>query len=393
MPQWAGSCWYYLRYIDPNNDQRFVDAAKESYWMPVDLYFVGAEHAVIHLLYRRFWHKVLYDLGLVSVPEPFQKLVNQGTILGEPEIHLAPDLYASHQQELERAGILAVARKGEEGDTVGSYVLKIRGVEPDELANLPEERVAKEKGRIFLTEPRLEVTTKAEKMSKSRGNVVNPDTIVRDYGADAFRLYEMYMGPLEASKPWNTRDIVGMTRFLNGVWRNLIGDEESRKAPTISDEPVPDALARQLHRAIKKVGEDVAALRFNTAIAELIKLNNELTGLPTVPRRLAETFTLLLAPFAPHLAEELWQRLGHNESLARHAWPQYDESKLAESMLELPVQVNGKVRDKITVPADAAEADILRVAEASERVRPWVEGKTLRKRLYVPKKLVNLVVG
>jgi leucyl-tRNA synthetase len=230
-------------------------------------------------------------------------------------------------------------------------------------------------------------------MSKARGNVVNPDDIVRDYGADAFRLYEMYMGPLEASKPWNTRDIIGMVRFLNAAWRNLVGDEESGKVAKIDDVSIPDALDRQLHRTIKKVGEDISALRFNTAIAELIKLNNEMTGLPAIPRKLAETFALLLAPFAPHIAEELWQRLGQNPNLAREAWPTYDESKLAESTLELPVQVNGKVRDKITVPADAAEADILSAAEAAERVRPWVEGKTVRKRLYVPKKLVNLVVG
>ena len=180
---------------------------------------------------------------------------------------------------------------------------------------------------------------------------------------------------------------------LNAVWRNLVGDEEAGKAANITDGPVPEALERQMHRTIKKVGEDVEGLRFNTAIAELIKLNNEITGMPAVPRRLAETLTLLLAPFAPHIAEELWQRLGHNPSLARHDWPEYDESKLAESTIELAVQVNGKVRDKITVAADAAEADILTLAESAERVRPWVEGKTVRKRLYVPKKLVNLVVG
>ena len=354
MPQWAGSCWYYLRYIDPRNDNRFLDESKERYWMPVDLYVGGVEHAVLHLLYSRFWHKVLYDLGHVSTPEPFQKLVNQGLILGETEFHtFEPTPRRVSEEEVERVG--------------SGYRLR--------------------------SDPSVKVEAQAFKMSKSRGNVINPDEIVRDYGADAFRLYEMYMGPLEASKPWNTRDIIGMVRFLNAAWRNLVGDEESRKVAQIIDGAIPDALDRQLHRAIKKVGEDISALRFNTAIAELIKLNNEMTGLPAIPRPLAETFTLLLAPFAPHLAEELWERLGHRESLARHAWPAYDEAKLAESTLELPVQVNGKVRDKITVPADAAEADILQAAEASERVRPWVEGKTVRKRLYVPKKLVNLVVG
>ena len=354
MPQWAGSCWYYLRYIDPDNDSRFVDEAKERYWMPVDLYVGGAEHAVLHLLYARFWHKVLYDLGHVSTAEPFQKLVNQGTILGEPEYFT----------------VEATPRKVSEEDV---------------------ERVGS--GYRLKSNPDIKVESQVFKMSKARGNVVNPDDVVREYGADAFRLYEMYMGPLEASKPWNTRDIIGMVRFLNAAWRNLVGDEESGKVATITDAAVQGSLERQMHRTVKKVGEDISALRFNTAIAELIKLNNEMTGLPAVPRTLAETLTLLLAPFAPHLAEELWARLGHQHGLARQAWPSYDESKLAESTLELPVQVNGKVRDKITVPADAAEADILSAAESAERVRPWVEGKTVRKRLYVPKKLVNLVVG
>jgi len=393
MPQWAGSCWYYLRYCDPDNEHRFVDETKERYWLPVDLYVGGAEHAVLHLLYSRFWHKVLFDLGQVSTPEPFHRLVNQGTILGEPEFHVTPAAYEAHRAEFERAGIAAVPRKAE-GDEhkVESYVLKANDT-AGQVVNLPEERIVKEKGKTYLRDPRVELTSKAEKMSKSRGNVVNPDDIVRDYGADAFRLYEMYMGPLEASKPWNTRDIIGMVRFLNAVWRNLAGDEEAGKLATISDETVPEALDRQMQRTIKKVGEDVEALRFNTAIAELIKLNNEITGLPSVPRKLAETLTLLLAPFAPHVAEELWQRLGHEGSLARHDWPAYDESKLAESTMELAVQVNGKVRDKITVAAGAAEGDILSLAESAERVRPWLEGKTLRKRLYVPKKLVNFVVG
>ena len=353
MPQWAGSCWYYLRYIDPGNTGRFVGEDKERYWMPVDLYVGGAEHAVLHLLYARFWHKVLFDLGHVSTAEPFQRLVNQGIILGEMEYHTAGDNPRKvSEEEVEKVGT--------------AYRLR--------------------------SDPSVRVEAQTFKMSKARGNVVNPDDIVKDYGADAFRLYEMYMGPLEAPKPWSTRDIIGMVRFLNGVWRNLVGDEESKKVVQITDEPVPDALDRRVHRAIKKVGEDITALRFNTAIAELIKLNNEITGLPSVPRSCAETLTLLLAPFAPHVAEELWHHLGHGESLARHPWPQYDEAKLAESTLELPVQVNGKVRDKITVPADATEADIIAAAESAERVRPWIEGKTVKKRLYVQKKLVNLVV-
>jgi leucyl-tRNA synthetase len=333
MPQWAGSCWYYLRYCDPKNERRFVGVEKEKYWMPVDLYVGGAEHAVLHLLYSRFWHKVLFDLGHVSTLEPFMRLVNQGTILGED----------------------------------------------------------------------------GQKMSKARGNVVNPDTIVRDYGADCFRLYEMYMGPLEAQKPWNTRDIVGMSRFLNAVWRNLVGEEESEISnpkseisnskseisnlkSKISDSPIPDALGRMMNRTIKKVGDDIAALRFNTAIAELIKLNNEMTKLEKIPRDLAETFILLLSPLAPHIAEEIWARLGHTKTLAHRPWPDYDPTKLAESMMELPVQVNGKLRDKITVPADADESTILAAAQSAPGVQQWINGKEIKKKLYVPKKLVNFVV-
>jgi leucyl-tRNA synthetase len=354
MPQWAGSCWYYLRFTDPKNDERFVDPEKEKYWMPVDLYVGGVEHAVLHLLYSRFWHKVLFDLGHVSSPEPFTRLINQGLILGEMEYHTAEEPPRKVSDE-------EIEKRGE------GYVLK--------------------------SDPSVKVKAESFKMSKSRGNVVNPDDIVRDYGADAFRLYEMYMGPLEAQKPWSTRDIIGMTRFLNGVWRNLVGDEEANKVAKIEPIAIPDAIDRQMHRAIKKVEEDVAALRFNTAIAELIKLNNEMTKLPVIPRELAENFTLMLAPFAPHLAEELWERLGHTKSLARRPWPTYDPAKLVESTLELPVQVNGKLRDKISVPADADEETILSTAAGAAGAKPWIEGKTIKKRLYVPKKLVNFVVG
>ena len=226
-------------------------------------------------------------------------------------------------------------------------------------------------------------------MSKSRGNVVNPDEIVEEYGADCFRLYEMYMGPLEAQKPWNTRDIVGMWRFLNGVWRNLVGDETPRPQ---TDAAPPEAIDRQLHRTIKKVGEDIEAMRFNTAIAELIKLNNEAAKLPEVPRALAEAFTVLLSPFAPHMAEEIWHTLGHAVSVQRAAWPAYDAAKLVETSIELPVQVNGKLRDKVTVDADADEGTVFAAVEASDKVRPWIEGKAVKKRLYVAKKLVNYVV-
>ena len=354
MPQWAGSCWYFLRYIDPKNTDRFIDPEKEKYWMPVDLYVGGAEHAVLHLLYARFWHKVLFDLGHVSTPEPFKRLVNQGTILGEPEFHTDEESPRKlSESEVEKVG--------------PSYHLK--------------------------SDPSMKVNVQSFKMSKSRGNVVTPDDIVRDYGADSFRLYEMYLGPLEAQKPWNTRDIVGMSRFLAGVYRNLIGDDETQKFQTITNDAIPEPLDRLMHRTIKKVGEDIEALRFNTGIAELIKLNNELTGMTSIPRELAENFALLIAPFAPHLAEELWLKLGHHKSLARRPWPGYDPAKLVESTIELPVQVNGKVRDKIIVPADASEAEVLEKALACEKVQAWVVGKTIQKKLYVPKRLVNFVVN
>jgi leucyl-tRNA synthetase len=389
MPQWAGSCWYYLRYIDPKNPDRFVDPEKEKYWMPVDLYVGGVEHAVLHLLYARFWHKALYDLGHVSTPEPFRRLVNQGLILGETEYHF-----------FEQAGkAISATEFGQIDEEATADGVKLYGIHKQTgekvYATRVEELLVEKKGdRVVLkADPSIAVDARSFKMSKSRGNVVNPDEIVRDFGADAFRLYEMYMGPLEAQKPWSTRDIVGMSRFLNSVWRHFAGDEESGKRAMVEAIPVPDALDRQMHRTIRKVGEDIQALRFNTAIAELIKLNNAIGELERVPHTLASTFTLLLAPLAPHLAEELWHRLGHAGSLARHPWPKYDASKLVDTTIELPVQVNGKLRGKITVPADAGEAEILAAAAVADGVPAWLDGRDVKKRLYVAKKLVNFVVA
>ena len=391
MPQWAGSCWYYLRYIDPKNKNRFVDEEKERYWMPVDLYVGGAEHAVLHLLYALFWHKVLFDLGHVSTPEPFMRLINQGTILGEAEYTLFEDadkrpISSTEVEVIGADGSVVLATRKSTGDSVVG-----RRVEEAEVEKTKE-------GFVLKANPSIRIDSRSYKMSKSRGNVVSPDTIVQNYGADAFRLYEMYMGPLEAQKPWNTRDIVGMSRFLAAVWRNLIGDTpegevEDVHKTRVTDSPIPDALDRMMHRAIKKVGDDIAALRFNTGIAELIKLNNELNRLQSIPRELAENLTLMLAPFAPHLAEELWSRLGHTKSLARRPWPEFDEAKLNESTMELPVQVNGKLRDRISVPADADEATILSTAQQAAGAQQWLAGKEIKKRLYVPKKLVNFVVS
>ncbi|CAA9435596.1 MAG: Leucyl-tRNA synthetase [uncultured Phycisphaerae bacterium] len=399
MPQWAGSCWYYLRYIDPTNAERFVDPAKERYWLPVDLYVGGVEHAVLHLLYSRFWHKVLFDLGHVSTPEPFQRLVNQGLILGEMEYHVfeqGADALQVSAADLRDIGEELVDK---EVRLVGYHKQTRQRVLGRRLTEDAVEQT--KEGYRLRTNQGIRVDARSFKMSKSRGNVVNPDDIVKDYGADAFRLYEMYMGPLEAQKPWSTRDIIGQTRFLNSVWRNMMGDETatggggvgSTNTTRAYDGQIPPTLDRLMHRTIKKVAEDVEGLRFNVAIAELIKLNNEMTKLDGVPRELAENFCLMLAPFAPHVAEEIWERLGHHRSLSGRPWPTYDPAKLVESTMELPVQVNGKLRGKISVPADATEDQILAAAAAAEGVTNWIEGKAVKKRLYVPKKLVNFVVG
>jgi leucyl-tRNA synthetase len=395
MPQWAGSCWYYLRFIDPKNGKQLVDPDKEKYWMPVDLYIGGVEHAVLHLLYARFWHKVLFDLGHVSTDEPFQRLVNQGLILGEMEFHafVRPDGSPISAAELTDIAEEAVSEGPRLVGTSKSTGEKFVG-------NRIEEALVEKRGTHYVlkSDPAIAVEVRSFKMSKSRGNVVNPDQIIRDYGADALRLYEMYMGPLEAPKPWSTRDIVGMSRFLARAWRNLVQDEDATGIPIkpivkVADGPIPEALDRQMHRAMRKVGDDIAALRFNTAIAELIELNNAMVPLDKIPRELAENFVLMLSPLAPHLAEELWERLGHHKSLAHRPWPSYDTAKLHDLTMELPVQVNGKLRARIVVPATADEDTILHAAEHAEKVQPLLAGKTMKKRLYVPKKLVNFVVG
>jgi leucyl-tRNA synthetase len=353
MPQWAGSCWYYLRFIDPTNPAQLVDAELEKYWQPVDLYVGGGEHAVLHLLYARFWHKVLYDAGIVSTPEPFQKLVHQGIILGELEFSV----------------------NGERVD---------------------EERVEKQGDRFVLRDdPKVTVEARAYKMSKSRGNVVNPDGIIARYGADAFRLYEMYLGPLEQVKPWNTRSVEGMARFLNRAWRLLAGSDgdDGGSAPPFDDATPTREQQRLLHQTIAKVTEDIESMRFNTAISALIELTNAAYKWPSMPRSVAEPFVLLLAPLAPHLAEELWQRLGHNESLAYHAWPVADAALLKADVLEIPVQVNGKVRGKISVPAEAQESEVIEIAKADQNVGKHLAGQSVKRAIYVRGRIVNFVVG
>jgi leucyl-tRNA synthetase len=353
MPQWAGSCWYYLRFVDPSNDERLIDPELEKYWLPVDLYVGGSEHAVLHLLYARFWHKALYDAGVVSTPEPFLKLVHQGMILGELEFTVNGERVAEDQVE-------------KQGDR---FVLRDR--------------------------PDVAVEARAYKMSKSRGNVVNPDDIVARHGADAFRLYEMFLGPLEQVKPWNTRGVEGTHRFLNRVWRLVAGSEadEAGNAPSVADAAPTREQQRLLHQTIAKVTEDIEAMRFNTAISALMELTNAAYKWPQVPRAAAETLVLLLAPLAPHLAEELWQRLGHAESLAYHAWPVADPALLKAEVLEIPVQVNGKVRGKISVPAEALDAEVIEIAKADQNVGKHLAGQSVKRAIYVRGRIVNFVVG
>jgi leucyl-tRNA synthetase len=306
MPQWAGSCWYYLRYIDPHNDTQFVAPEKERYWMPVDVYVGGAEHAVLHLLYARFWHKVLFDVGAVSTPEPFMRLVNQGMILGED----------------------------------------------------------------------------GEKMSKSRGNVINPDDVIREHGADALRLYEMFMGPLEQTKPWNTHGVEGVYRFLQKAWRLVQAGARDGQDENI---------LRLRHKTIKKVTDDIRSFRFNTAISALMIFVNEATTRGASADDM-ETLAILLSPFAPHLAEELWHTLGHADLVSLAAWPHHDDALTIDDTIELVVQVNGKLRDRLSVAVDTPREEALALACGSANVAKWLAGKTVVKEIFVPNKLVNLVV-
>lgn len=318
MPQWAGSCWYYLRFLDPKNSEAAIDPEIEEAWMPVDLYIGGAEHAVLHLLYARFWHKVLYDRGVVSTPEPFQKLVNQGMILGENN----------------------------------------------------------------------------EKMSKSRGNVINPDDVVKEYGADSLRLYEMFMGPLEATKPWNMNGVSGVYNFLGRAWRLIVDEraEEMALAGNVTDDTPSGEQLRTLHKTIEAVTRDIDSLSFNTAISRMMEFVNFFTKEKSVPRACIEPFVLMLSPFAPHIAEELWHLLGHSETLAYEPWPQFDPELAKDDAIEIPVQVNGKVKAKVQVAPDADKATTEAAARGDEKVAELISGKQLVKLIVVPGKLVNFVV-
>ena len=367
MPQWAGSCWYYLRYLDSRNDQAMVDPAVERYWMlplegdtrqspgGIDLYVGGAEHAVLHLLYARFWHKVLYDLGHVSTPEPFGRLFNQGYI----------QAYAYQ-------------------DARGIYI------SIDDV----EEKTEGKHTRFICKSTGEELTRSLGKMGKSLRNAVSPDDICQEYGTDTLRAYEMYMGPLEASKPWNTRDIIGLHRFLQQIWRRIVAEDGSLK---VSDEAPSEALLRFCHRTIRRVTHDMEHLRFNTAIAALFELNNALKG-ESLPRQIAEPLIKLLSPIAPHAAEELWQRLrgaGWSGSITTETWPTYDEAMCTESEVEIPVQVNGKVRSRITLPTDKAsdEAAMREAAMADAKIVAEIAGRTVRKVVCIPGRMVNIVAN
>jgi leucyl-tRNA synthetase len=361
MPQWAGSCWYQLRYVDPTDTERFCEPENEAYWLGprpaehgpddpggVDLYIGGIEHAVLHLLYSRFWQKVLYDLGHVSAPEPYRRLFNQGYI----------QAYAYT-------------------DSRGVYV--------------PAEEVSEVDGK-FLWDGQ-EVRQEYGKMGKSLKNVVTPDEMCERYGADTFRFYEMAMGPMDVSRPWATKDVVGAQRFLQRLWRNVV-DEETGALRVADDEPGEDTL-RALHKAIAGVHTDYADMRFNTAGAKLIELNNHVTkayaGKP-VPRAVVEPMVLMLAPLCPHIAEELWSRLGHDSSLAHGPFPRADERYLVEDTVEYPIQVNGKLRSRVTVPASANQDQVRDAALAEERIAALVDGTEPRKVIVVPGRLVNVVL-
>ncbi len=361
MPQWAGSCWYYLRYIDAKNPNAFCDPAKARHWLPVDLYVGGAEHAVLHLLYSRFWHKVLFDRGHVPTAEPFQRLVNQGMILGEAAYH--------------KVG--AIGAVGHGGYT--------------------EEEVIRKAGKFYLkADENVEVTPRAEKMSKSRGNVINPDDVVSQYGADSLRLYEMFMGPLEAMKPWNMRGVEGVYRFLSRVWRVIVDDAAENPVlhANVKDVgPDPETL-KLLHKTIKKVTEDTEGLRFNTGISALMEFNNHLTAKVEVrPKSVLESFVLLLAPYAPHVAEELWQVLGHASTLAYEPWPTFDPALVRDDEIEIPVQIAGKIKAKLLVPVDADAATLEQLALADPKVREAIGGKTVKKVIVKPKQMVSIVIG
>jgi leucyl-tRNA synthetase len=351
MPQWAGSCWYYLRYLDPHNDREAWSQEAENYWMPIDLYVGGVEHAVLHLLYARFWHKVLFDCGYVHTEEPFQKLFNQGMILA----------YSYR-------------------DANGKYYHPSDAEERD--------------GRFFTKDGGTELDAQVEKMSKSKLNVVNPDEVIQAYGADATRLYELFMGPLEVQKPWQMKDVEGVNRFLQRVWRLVVDEKNGGLNPKLANAPAssePD-LNRSLHKTIKKVTSDTETLQMNTAIAQMMIFTNDATSAATLPREIVSSFLRLLSPYSPHICEELWQRLGEEELIAHAEWPSWDPELAQDETITIVVQVNGKKRDELQVERDETNDELERLALASENAQKFIDGKDPKKVIVVPGRLVNIVV-
>jgi leucyl-tRNA synthetase len=375
MPQWAGSCWYYLRFIDPQNDAEGWSEKAYDDWMPVDLYVGGAEHAVLHLLYARFWHKVLFDLGKVKHPEPFMKLVHQGMILGEIEFTVYRDA---------ESGDAVDPKDVEETEDGEGFVHK--GTKRKLLAERKSDADVEKSGGAFVLklDNKVRVEAAAHKMSKSRGNVVNPDHVVKAHGADVLRLYEMFMGPLEEVKPWQMSQILGVVRFRDKVW--ALGQRPATDA-------IDEATKRLLHKTIKKVTGDVEAMAFNTAISAMMVLVNHLGDLAAVPREAMRALTLILSPFTPHLGEELWRLQGHDTSLAYEPWPTWDEALCVDDVIEMAVQVNGKVRGRVTLSRNASEDEARTAALAADGVSAHTTGKAVKKFIYVPGKIINLVVG
>jgi leucyl-tRNA synthetase len=387
MPQWAGSCWYYLRFCDPHNENALISAEAERYWMPVDLYVGGAEHAVLHLLYARFWHKVLFDAGIVHTKEPFQRLVNQGMIQGfsyrywddnladDPD--RTPRCYPSSAVRTEGEHAVAAAT----GDEVKARWVPLTAV-----------RWGPEKTPLHPDHDDLVLEEVVEKMSKSRGNVLNPDEAIADYGADAVRLYEMFIGPIEKSAPWSTEGMHGVHRFLQRTFRLLVDDErEGEPLRSLAQGSGTSEQERLVARTVAGVTHDIENLSFNTAISKLMVLVRDVAKEAPLPRDAAESFLKLLSPFAPHLAEELWRRLGFTESIAHEAWPEADPRLLVTDMIRIAVQVNGKRRDEIEVPADASEDIVRAAALAAPNVQRHLEGRTPKKVIVVPGRLVNVV--
>ncbi|KAK4259044.1 hypothetical protein QN277_005420 [Acacia crassicarpa] len=372
MPQWAGSCWYYLRFMDPKNSKELVDKTKERYWSPVDVYVGGAEHAVLHLLYARFWHKVLYDVGVVSTKEPFQCVINQGLILGEVQY---------------------MAGRDEDGNLISADP----ALGENNLEKVPEEKVMKSGDSFVLKDnPHIRLIARAYKMSKSRGNVVNPDDVVSEYGADSLRLYEMFMGPLRDSKSWSTSGIEGLHRFLGRTWRLIVGSplaDGTFKDGTLTadEEPTVEQL-RSLHKCIAKVTEEIEGTRFNTGISAMMEFLNVAYKWDKHPRSVIEAFVLLLSPYAPHVAEELWSRLGHTNSLAYEPFPKANPAYLKDSTIILPVQINGKTRGTIQVEETCTEEDAFELACKDEKLSKFLDGNPVKKRIYVPGKILNVVL-